>query len=342
MDPTTFRNFMASKVELGTQWTYGTGANSLANTFAAQGAPAGIAFAGVWTGQNYVVGGGPSLGPTTTNGLLAISPDGVNWSTPPTATTALQPRGKHSIATDGNGVVVVGQGTTSFIRSNDHGVTWSNVAVAPLNSYVLYWDGTQFCSPGNNGSLLTSSNGINWTTTTSATPNGPNTNSMVKEGSNYLFGAQQSGQQARVFRGQTVVGTTTGFSSGYVGGMASDGMGTVVAVGQGTAPVVGLSLYSTDYGTTWTQNSTYPLSKPSGSINGEPLIYDGSQFFVVCRGGGAMRSSDGITWIDETSLSNTAWGTTTVGYTSIYNYTNGSYLVLGGIVGTGARTATSP
>jgi photosystem II stability/assembly factor-like uncharacterized protein len=102
-----------------------------------------------WNGSQFV-----SVG---LHGRILTSPDGATWTPQSSGTTSTL----SGIAWDGNQFVVVG--ATAFLTSPD-AATWTPHAWGVLPpATAIAWNGHHFVAVGDDGAMLFSSDGINWT-----------------------------------------------------------------------------------------------------------------------------------------------------------------------------------
>jgi hypothetical protein len=121
-----------------------------------------------WSGNNYV-----AVGET---GTIISSVDSVNWNTQTSGTTV----NLYSVAYDGSLGLFAAVGGDGTIITSNNAITWTeqisntstqlNTIICPASSWgaggwsdnVLPWDYSFFVVGGNDGNIVTSSNGINW------------------------------------------------------------------------------------------------------------------------------------------------------------------------------------
>ena len=159
--------------------------------------------------------------------------------------------------------VIVGQAGT--ILTSSDGITWTSRSGTSSHLYGVSYTNSTFMAVGESGTILTSSDGITWTLRTSGT-------------SNHLNGVTYANS-------------------------------TFVAVGYS-----GTILTSSD-GTSWTSRT----SGTSNSLRG--ITYGNSTFMAVGDSGTILTSSDEITWTSQTSgTSSNLWGVT---------YANSTFVLVG-------------
>lgn len=101
------------------------------------------------------------------NHVVALSADGLNWS------TASIPNGNspvyQGVATDGAGVLLVyGVSATNVWRSTDHGASWQSVTLPGFTGYVTHivHNGSYYLAVTDSGPFFSSPNGLTWTSRT--------------------------------------------------------------------------------------------------------------------------------------------------------------------------------
>ncbi|WP_424769431.1 S-layer homology domain-containing protein [Paenibacillus sp. sgz302251] len=176
---------------------------------------------------------------------------------------------------------------------------------------VTYGDGT-YVAVGNSGTIVTSSDGTNWT---SVTPVIANTLNGVTYGNGTYVAVGGSGGIVTSSDGTNW--TRGAFGSKFEPNGVTYGNGTYVAVGD-----FGRIVTSSD-GTNWTSSK----SSISSHLNG--VTYGNGTYVAMGDSGRIMTSSDGTNWTSSTSgTTNTLNGVT---------YSNGTYVA----VGNGGRISTS-
>jgi hypothetical protein len=230
----------------------------------------------------------------------------------------------------GNGVFVAsgwgGVGPNHFISTSTNGTTWSTPSRANVSNvgsnyqYGLAYGNGIFVSVGSSGSSIptyaTSVNGSTWSTVNTM-PFGAGNGSMYAvtyTGSNWVAVGSTNGQIG--FYSTSTNGSSwtapavfNEETTGVVLSVASNGSGTVVAVGGGSGAIPGLSgfgptwfSYSTNNGTSWSTPTTFPDTLGTDAIVMTSIIYDtiNNQFFAVgaTSTGSAVygSSNNGITW----------------------------------------------
>ncbi|HYS58534.1 MAG TPA: hypothetical protein VEM34_10385 [Burkholderiales bacterium] len=192
-------------------------------------------------------------------------------------------------------VAVGGNSGGGSILTSPDGITWtSRTAGTSSGLQGVTWSGTQFVAVGANGIILTSPDAITWTSRVSGTIN-------------LLYGVAWSGAEfvAVGFYG-TILTSPDGIT--WTSRFSNSSMNDVLqaVVWSGTQYVVagrdGVILTSPD-GITWT-----PRSSAIGTIGYvNSIIWSGAQFVVAgtytasCCIGEILTSPDGITWTSHTS-----------------------------------------
>src|SRR5581483_9021698 len=211
----------------------------------------------------------------------ATSADGVTWVARTLPTSA----DWQAIAWNGSVFCAIAldtsnAGTTVAATSAD-GITWVARTLSTSGSwYSIAWDGTVFCVVGValSGSatvVMTSPDGIAWTTHSGALPNDP------------------------------IIGV-----SGFWTAVGTDGAGKLCALSKATwidlgGPVqvtASIMATSSDNGTTWTQRS-FPIN----SFTSTAIGWNGSVFCALGSGNQAVTSPDGVTWTIRALPSSQSW-----------------------------------
>ena len=170
----------------------------------------------------------------------------------------------------------------------------------------------KFVSVGDNGTILTSSDGVTWTSRTSGTTKTLTTVSFT----NSIFTTVgESGTILTSSDGSTWISKTSGTSNWLIG--ATYGNGVYVVTGRN-----GTILTSSD-GVTWTSTTS------GTTVNLSEVIYANNLFVALGDSGTILTSSDGVTWTSTTS------GTTQ--NLSEIIYANNNFV----IVGSGGTILTS-
>jgi len=186
----------------------------------------------------------------------------------------------------GNSLYII-VGTNGTILTSSDKITWTSRTSGTTEAlYNVLWSGSQFVIVGTTGTILTSSDGINWTPRTSGT-------------SEYLWGINWNGTQYVATGGTgtilsssdaiTWASQTSGISNGLLG-IYWTGTQYLVSGNSGTI------LTSSD-GITWT-------TRTSGTSQDlYQIAYDGSIYVAVGTNRAIFTSTDGIAWTNRTSSS---------------------------------------
>ena len=204
-----------------------------------------------------------------------------------------------SIAWSGTQFVVVGENGT--IITSPNGINWTSrtSGVTVLLNSVV-WSGTQFVAVGNNGIIITSPNGINWTSRTSGV-------------TDQLFGITWSGSKfVAVGNNHTILTSTDGITwsiaitgiQGFLWSVTWTGSQFVAAGGGGP----GTRILTSPNGATWTVR--YAPGQGHSLLN---ISNNGNIIVAIGNYGTILISTDGITWgpaattIGAISLSGIVW-----------------------------------
>jgi uncharacterized delta-60 repeat protein len=221
---------------------------------------------------------------TTNSGKIFSSADGLTWTgaTTPVTTQLLR------VSFGAGRYVAVG--VSGVILTSTDGATWAAATSGITSTLVgVGFLNNQFVAGGDAGRILTSPDGLTWTARTTTY-----TGSIRRfaYGAGLYVAACQFGRQILtspdgVAWTAQVAGPVQGTN---LSGVASNGTGTVIAVGN-----AGTILRSTDSGISWN-------SVTSGT--GQNLLrvaFGGGAFVTVGAGGVILSSSDGGTWTARTS-----------------------------------------
>ncbi len=102
-----------------------------------------------------------------TNGTILTSTNGIDWAPPSAVSPAEFTTDLLNISSGNNLMIATGKAGT-IISSNDDGATWTECATSSCDSIAdewlldSSWDGTSHIVVGSNGTLITSTDGINW------------------------------------------------------------------------------------------------------------------------------------------------------------------------------------
>jgi len=202
--------------------------------------------------------------------------------------------------------------TVSAPGGGEAGTTWTLRNLGNPLYAVAYGNGL-FVAVGDDGAILTSRDGVNWTARTSGTSNWL---SGVAHGNGLFVAVGDRGTILTSRDGVNWTARTSG-TSNWLSGVAH-GNGLFVAVGKG-----GAILTSRD-GVNWTRRASPKSNWLSGVAHGN------GRFVAVGGGGTILTSRDGVNWTERTSgTSNWLRGVT---------YGNGTFVA----VGSRATILTSP
>ncbi len=293
-------------------------------------------------GGTYVIGG--------MNGKINTSADGINWTA---QTSGFGTSRIYSITYANGQFVAVGAG--GKIATSPNGTTWTQQTSGggSIIYSIAYGNGSYVACT--DSGVLTSSDGVTWTTSTLTMPSG-NATTAVTYG-NSLFVVTSNGGDIATSTSVTSSTTLTlasasGLASMQVGdtlvevGGGADATGTITAINTGI-PSVTVTPSSTNWTTTATAKDTSrttstvdttlistntisgasttaaswasQTSGTSENLNG--LTYGGGQFVAACGGGIILTSSNGTSWASQSSG-------TTQGLYGI-TYANSKYVVVG-------------
>jgi hypothetical protein len=215
-------------------------------------------------------------------GMLATSPEGATWTERPSGTS----NNLRGVTFFQNRFVVVGEqdNVGATILTSATGVAWSR-STAPGNLFGLAHNGERLVAVGDNGVVVTSSNGVTWSNVFSATRPNPagnrNLNAVTWGGRRFVA----------VGRDGTVLVSSNGldwasasFDSPNLHGVAyGDGLYVAVARAGGVA-------YSTN-ATNW---QSFRLDNADDFSD---VGFGGGQFIAVGEDGLMFTSTNGIHWI---------------------------------------------
>ena len=284
-----------------------------------------------WNGAQFVAVG--------SGGIVETSPDGVTWTNRGSAMSLpmsmaylraiVWQNGKYfAVGRNGGGPnCAVGQacpqivtGVADVILTSTDGANWSSSIgsnssfTPPFGSELtgIQWTGTQFVAVGDAltgttadgydiGNILTSPDGINWTSQPTAVPG----TGLYVSSFNALDGIAYSGNQyVAVGAGGSVYTSADGNNwlaqtsntGNALGGIAWSGV-QFVAVGQGG------TIISSPDGVTWSDHST-------GAQNLYAIVWSGTQFVAV-GAGIILTSPDGNAWTTRNAgTANSLYGVT--------------------------------
>jgi photosystem II stability/assembly factor-like uncharacterized protein len=187
------------------------------------------------------------------------------------------------------------QGNSSFVAVGDagtivtstDGITWTSRNSGTTNSLsgVAYGNGS-FVTVGDAGTIVTSTDGITWTSRNSGTTNSL---SGVAYGNGSFVAVGDAGTIVTSTDGITWTSRNSGTTNSLSG--VAYGNGSFVTVGPWITGDSGVSLTSTDGGMTWTSG------KLVGSSSALSVTYGNSTFVAGCELGAILTSGDeGVTW----------------------------------------------
>jgi uncharacterized delta-60 repeat protein len=236
-----------------------------------------------------------------TRGTILTSTDGASWTNADLGTTGNYFYG----AAYGNNTFVVvgdaGEGGRSIFTSSD-GITWSNNTPSGTEWISTLWSVTfgngTFVAVGSSGAIVTSTDGIDWTSNDFGTYDNLN---AVAFGNGVFVAVGSSGTILTSSNGIDWTSRDSGSSNTFYG--VTFGNNTFVAVGD--AGDGGRSILTSGDGITWTSRiSTYSLSTLYG------VTFGNGSFVAAGESGTILTSTYGTAWTDISALmtSNTLKG----------------------------------
>lgn len=237
--------------------------------------------------------------------LTTTSSNCVSWSA--VVTNSLQVF-SNALAVGGNRIVGIGvapplyDATDQYVQySDDLGFTWTTSSVGGLTRLIfdMIYDGTKFVGCGQDGTIVTSSNGVNWWVSSIGGSSATERNRcLLYEGGNYtVVGADVSAPGASTgtihissdLNTWTHVSSSIPTTNGYLSVAYSPSLNTYLAVGE-----FGLMATSSN-GTNWVNNSNAP---PIYDITLTNVIWNStsSSFVAADTNGYIYISYDGVTW----------------------------------------------
>ena len=266
-------------------------------------------FATVWTGTQFLIGGGRAS--------IATSPDGITW-TYRTGYAILHSSNYIANAIAWNGTLFLVGGTfnnfsQSQIATSPDGITWTlqygltSTTFGNGNVTAAVWTGTQFLVVGSSNRAATSPDGINWTSQAGLDASGFGTDfplSVVWTGTQFLVGGSL-GKIATSPDGITWTNQpgliATAYSQRPVRSISWNGTQFLVVGGPAAA--------TSPDGITWTyrgglESTTFTYITRDNGLNASDaraVSWDGTQFLVVGLHGRAATSPDGITWTNRST-----------------------------------------
>lgn len=158
----------------------------------------------IWAGNQFVAVGGRDYmdnyydGNLPTGSIILTSPDGVTW----TRQTTYGEQPLESITWNGTTFVAVGRvsifdGFTPVILTTDDATRWAGQnSTSALNNQTLVsvvWDGSQFVAFGDQRGIQHSPDGITWTATAAAVPEGSTITSACWTGQEFIAVSSDGG-----------------------------------------------------------------------------------------------------------------------------------------------------
>jgi len=245
-------------------------------------------YAVAWGKDVYIAAGASSL--------ILTSPDGSSWTQRAARHPDLTPA---AVAFAGNAFILAANddatlGAVYYFRSVD-GISWQETYVWRLSSWVhgMVWTGLQLVSFGDNGSIQTSPDGMQWTDRTSVATGDQETNDVmltaVADTPNGLVAVGELGC-VRTSRDGMVWQQCATDASGWIWDVATTPSG-VLAVGE-----FGLMLTSPDL-------VTWHVLEPVTSETLTGVAAGGGHLVIVGDNGTVVTSEDGRNWaVGETGL----------------------------------------
>lgn len=252
-----------------------------------------------YTGTNYVLVGH--------SGVIFTSTNGTSWTQRTSGTTS----SLRSVAAAGGTVVAStnASSTTPFIRSTDHGVTWSAVtglaASATINS-MIYVAGSvnKFFAVGNSGKIFSSGDGSAFNPVTSPTTGNLNDIIQGSSSQNLWIAGNGSGSSGRI-----CYSTNGGVSWIAVSGISGvDWYRRIAYTGSKYVTLTDLTskqIMVSSNGTTWPTTMSTPINTyntySSFAINSICKNSSGVMVAGGAQGRIARSTDDGQTWTHPTN-----------------------------------------
>jgi hypothetical protein len=238
----------------------------------------------------YVAGG-------TLGCLMAISSDGVNWTSIETSTGI---HANFGVTFARGRFVVVGRGTSPVpncrLLTSTNGIDWDTVVRPTTNTLrAITFGNGQYVAVGERGTIVTSADAITWTVQFSGTEH--HLRSVIFTGREFLAGGDSS---TLLTSGDGISWLTVPFSSFDVRGLASSGTAVVAVGGLGT----GGRVQSSIDGLSWPGSAT-TLSAVLNAV----VQFDLGRFIAVGNSGLII---DSTAWADTpvnvwTNIANGYW-----------------------------------
>lgn len=251
---------------------------------------AGQAYTSASQGWHYCLWNGSSYYLVGDNGRYATSSDAATWTVAQDASVSSfysvgVVSGK-TIAYGATSCVLLAGATRAEVLQNG---TWNYSVAAQLaaNPRTIAYNGSnQYVAAGNNGVILTSSDGQSWTGRYSGV-------TAIFDKVQYLNGNYialgGSGQYTNLLTSSDGVSWTSRLAGSLVFNAAAYGASIYVAVGSTG------SAYSSPDLITWTSRSA------GGSVTHNDVVFANSIFVAVGTGGSCYSSPDGITWTSRSA-----------------------------------------
>jgi hypothetical protein len=194
-------------------------------------------------------------------------------------------------AAQGSTLVIAGLGDVPINVTGMPVTTRVSGTSSRLNGLV--WSGSQFVAVGNDGTILTSTDGANWLKRTSGT-------------TEILEGVVWTGAQYIAVGANGTALTSPDGTTWFKHALATNDLYYAVAWSGSTAVAVGFygAISTSPDGVTWTSRVS---GVPNDILQG--VASSGSQFVAVGRAGAILTSPDGITWTSQGNLGG-LWGVT--------------------------------
>jgi len=292
-----------------------------------------------YSSQFIIVGGSQSLA----DGLVMTGTDGITWTHTSVGNGIL-----HSISTNNAGRLVIvgdcigdveplpsGDGVcdqSAVFWSSDNAVSWNPASSVPTikNLRGITFGNSLFLAVGENGTILYSSDGNNWTPSSSGT-------------TNTLHAAAWGGGQFVVAGYNTLIATTDPGISWTAGSSAvTDPLTGIATIGSGVSSGTRLAVsstgnvYSSSDGFAWSQ-----LATPGNTFTA--VTWDGSQFIAIDSGTDIITSTNGISWTPQaTGIGPDLNGIASNGTTTVVVGNNDTMLTSGNLLTWTTPTSPAP
>jgi hypothetical protein len=281
------------------------------------------------TGSLYVAVGGENPG----NGVIATSPDGLNWTT--RFSTNLSGFAFTSVAQNGSVLVAVASGISQRAKSTDGGLTWTMGATPTFYNDITFRGGL-FVAVGNGGIVGTSPDGAVFTNTATGEPAAL---AGVSAGTGATYAVGQGGL---ILSSTDNVTFTRALALQTVAPLGLRALTAIkeldgqLYVGGGNGTAGGEVIIRSSDGQTFTTPTVL------GTLANDiwDFLKQGSTYYAVGRAGTILTSTDsGANWapIISGSAASTG-GTNTTANLNTIAYLNGKFIA----GGNGSRILTSP